>query len=44
MLCSPRAYFLNVLRVRFVVNPCAAVPIEKNPYPSIEKTQFKFLE
>ena len=37
MLCSPRVYFLNVLRVRFLVNPCAAALIEKIPDLGIEK-------
>ncbi len=41
MLCSPRVYFLDVLRVRLFVNPCAALPIEKIPYLCIEKTFIK---
>jgi len=37
MLCSARVYFLNVLQVRLLVNPCAALPIAKIPYLGIEK-------
>jgi len=34
---SPRVYFVSVLQVRLLVNPCAALPFEKTPYLCIEK-------
>jgi len=34
---SPRVCFLNVLKVRLVANPCAALPFEKIPYLCIEE-------
>jgi len=40
---SPRIFLLDVLLVRLVENPCAALHIEKIPYSGIENRLYLFL-